>query len=272
MKKLSNILFALFLIQLVMLCSCSDFERRVSLDDTATKDNQAESIVFAEQVEYDSLRKIIDSEKDLTQAQSLDYEDRGANHSRVTALLNKKNKVVKLALEEVANDGKMIRTSFYYSGAAVFFAKQEIYDYTKEKNAYGLIYSYFGNNNKVIYSAAKMANTEEELNSKVALRTQKTMFDPSKAKNIINQKGDFETRYQGHIDTEQYLFILVGTRGKNAQQSAIAYNKNFPLAEMLVKNEKEYLNRKLRVNFNTVTEINNFSYQGLTGIQLINEK
>jgi len=40
----------------------------------------------------------------------------------------------------------------------------------------------------------------------------------------------------------------------------------------MVKNNEQYLNRKLRIEFTKVTEANNFSYQGLTGIKLINEK
>ena len=40
---------------------------------------------------------------------------------------------------------------------------------------------------------------------------------------------------------------------------------------IVVKNEKDNLNKLLRIDFTRVTEQNGFSYQGLTGIKLINE-
>jgi len=144
--------------------------------------------------------------------------------------------------------------------------------FKKKKNGFGEIFSYFGSNRKVIYTASKLGNSEDELNQKVAIRSKKTDFSPKKALQIINQQGPFETRYQGHIETENYNFIIVGTSGKTGQKSAIAFNSNYPLAAEMVKNNEQYLNRKLRIEFTKVTEANNFSYQGLTGIKLINEK
>ncbi|MFM7594902.1 MAG: hypothetical protein ACKO4Y_01855 [Flavobacteriales bacterium] len=256
----------------VLLGSCSGYNKRISLEDTETPNSQNESIAFAEQQSYDSLIKAIDSEKDLDKAMSLEYEDAGMNHSVVTAYLTKSNDVVKLILDESANDGKMIKTEFYFTGKDIFFARQHINDYQKERNGFGEIFSYFGANKKVIYTASKLGNSEDELNQTVATRTKKTSFDPTKALQIINQKGPFETRYQGHIETDIYTFIIVGTGGKTGQKSAIAYNNNFPLAEAMVKQNNQFINKKLRVEFTKVTEMNNFSYQGLTGIKLINEK
>lgn len=255
-----------------LISSCSGYNKRISLEDTSTPNSQNESVAFAEQTSYDSLIKAIDSEKGLDKAMSLEYEDAGMNHSVVTAYLTKNKDVVKLSLEESANDGKMIKTDFYFTGKDIFYARQHINDYQKEKNGFGEIFSYFGANEKVIYTASKLGNSEDELNQTVATRTKKTSFDPTKAIQIINQKGPFETRYQGHIETDMYKFIIVGTGGKKGQKSAIAYNNNFPLAETMVKQNDQFINKKLRVEFTKVTEMNNFSYQGLTGIKLINEK
>lgn len=264
---------ALFLFIIALsLSSCSGFQKRISLEDTETPNAANEAVAFSDQSSYDSLVREIDSEKGLTKAISLEYEDGGMNHSVVTALLTSKKTVVKLILEESANDGKMIKTDFYFSGKELFFARQRINDYQKDKNGFGEIFSYFGVNKKVIYTASKLANSEDELNQTIAIRAKKTSFDPTKAIQIINQKGSYETRYQGHIETDIYKFIIVGTRGKTGQKSAIAYNNNFPLAEAMVKNNDQFLNKKLRVEFTKVTEMNNFSYQGLTGIKLINEK
>ncbi len=263
---------AFFLLMITLaLGSCSGYQKRISMDDNETPNATNESIAFSEQASYDSLIREIDSEKGLSRAISLEYEDGGMNHSVVTALLTSNKSVVKLILEESANDGKMIQTDFYFSGTDIFFARQHINDYQKEKYGFGEIFSYFGTNKKVIYTASKLANSEDELNQTLATRTKKTNFDPSKALQIINQKGPFETRYQGHIETDMYKFIIVGSSGKNGQKSALAYNNNFPLAEAMVKQNDQFLNKKLRVEFTKVTEMNNFSYQGLTGIKIINE-
>jgi len=261
-----------YFVLILLISACSGYQKRISLDDTETPSSTDEAIAFSEQPVYDSLVRATDSGKNLTQASSLEYEDAGLNHSFVTAWLNKQENVVRLSLEESANDGKMLITDFYFHGKELYFARQRINDYQKEKNGYGEIYSYFGTNKKVIYSASKLANSEDELSNTPSIRCTKTDFSPTKALQIINQQGPFETRYQGHIETENYNFIIVGTAGKKGQRSAIAYNGNYPLAGELVKHNKEYLNKKLRVEFTKVTEMNNFTYQGLTGIKLIYEK
>ncbi len=256
---------------LIFLSSCSGFQKKISLNDTKVPNSEKEAVAFDEQQVYDSMVRVVDLGKNLEEASSLQYEDGGSNLSMVKAWLDKSNNVVKLSLEESANDGKMMTTDFFFNGKELYFARQFIYDYQKEKNGFGLIYSYFGTHKKVIYTAQKLADNEDDLRSAEAVRAMKTGFDPSKALNIINQKGAYETRYQGHMETDNYKFIIVGTSGKKGQKSAIAYNSNFPLAEKLVKNNQAYLNYKLRVEFTKVTEMNNFSYQGLTGIKLIHE-
>ena len=134
------------------------------------------------------------------------------------------------------------------------------------------VFSYFGDKKKVIFSASKIANTEEDLELKNSVICRKTDFSASEALNIVNQKGPYETRFQGGMETETLKFIIIGTKNSTqSYQSAIAYNRDFPLAEMLVKNEGFNLNKLLRIDFTRVTEQNGFSYQGLTGIKLINE-
>ncbi|MEI8192302.1 MAG: hypothetical protein EBR91_08525 [Flavobacteriia bacterium] len=256
----------------VLLVGCQNQNRkRLSFDNTEIPDASKYEKVFSDQDQYDSLVKKIDSSKEFKEVYSLEYGDKKGNRCMVTGLLNSKNSVVKLMLEESRTDGVNLVTDFYFSGKSMFFARQRVTDFNKDSMGFGEVFSYFGTNKKIIYSASKLANSEAELTDTKALYVKKVDFDPAKALSIINQKGPFETRFQGSIDTEAYTFIIVGTSGKNGQNSALAYNKNYPLAETMAKNESKYLNKKLRIDFTKVTEANNFSYQGLTGIKLIQE-
>jgi hypothetical protein len=256
----------------VFLVGCENQQRkRLSFDNTEIPDASKYEKVFSDQDQYDSLVRKIDNSKKYTEVYSLEYGDKKGNRCMVTGLLNSKKSVIKLKLEESRMDGVILVTDFYFSGKNLFFARQRVNDFNKDSMGFGEVFSYFGTNRKIIYSASKMANTEAELDNLKAFYVKKVDFDPAKALSIINQKGPFETRFQGSIDTEAYTFIIVGTSGKNGQNSALAYNKNYPLAEEMAKNESKYLNKKLRIDFTKVTEANNFSYQGLTGIKLIQE-
>lgn len=256
----------------LLLFSCGEHQKRKLAFENSEipKDEKAEK-AFGDQGDYDKLIQKIDNSKSNVEVLSLEYEDAKSNRAMVRGLLDKQKSVVKLELEESFENGMVSTTHYYFTGGALFYAKQQAYDYNKAKNGYLEIISYFGSNHKIIYSASKIADTEEDLQSMAYYMCKKTDFDAKRAIQIINQKGPYETRFQGSLETEVYKFLIVGTSGINGQKTAIAYTKSFPLAEEMVKNESKYRNKKLRVEFTRVTEINNFTYQGLSGIKLINE-
>lgn len=270
---MKRLLYPCLIILSFFLTQCTNSSRRpLSLDQTEIEITDEKSLFFNGQAAYDSLINHIDTSSKFSEFYSLEYSDGMQNNRTARGKMNNKKSIVKLELEETYVKGIQINTVYYFSGDFMFFAKQQIKDFNKENNGFMEVFSYFGDKKKVIFSASKIADTEEDLELKNSVICRKTDFSASEALNIVNQKGPYETRFQGGMETETLKFIIVGTKNSTqSYQSAIAYNRDFPLAEMLVKNEGLNLNKLLRIDFTRVTEQNGFSYQGLTGIKLINE-
>ncbi len=263
---------ALFISLLVVSYACSPADRqRLRLGSQNTPVTDKEEQLFNGQWEYDSLINVIDTTSTLADFYSLEYSDTHQNNRYVKGKLNSKNAVVMMEMEETYAKGLQINTRYYYSGDLLFYAQQTVKDYQKKKNGFMEVYSYFGNNRKVIVSASRLGEDEEDLLSKTPTVCKKVSFDPQEALDLVNQKGKYETRFQGTLETETLKFIIVGTQGNPTIQSAIAYNKDFPLAVHMAANEAQYLNRLLKVEFQKVTGENGFTYQGLTRLKLIDE-
>ena len=264
----------LFALGISLLVQCGRFGEKIAFNDpkdARQNSSTASKVLFKNQQEYDSLIRIIDADTLLTEVGSLEYEDNFNNRCMAKGWLDAQKSARKISLLETSKDGKEITTDFYFHGDQVFFAKQTIYDYKKKSDNWGEIFSYFGPTKNVIFTGSKIAASFEELQESLPKSVDLTAFDATKALSVINQKGPFETRYQGHLETEMYRFIIVGTSGTAAQTSSIAYNDNYPVAIDLVKKHPLYKNKLLRVNFSRVTELGGLSYQGLKGIQRIDE-
>lgn len=257
----------------VLVASCTPADRqRLSFDTINNQRNQPEALLFQGQKLYDSLINFIDTTNQLIDFYSLEYTDDFQNNRTARGKLNRKNEIVKLEMEEIYSKGKQVLTYFYFKGNILFFAKQILKDYQTKSNGFKELYTYFGDNNKPIISLLRLGNDEEELLSKGFKVCEKTKFDPKPAMDLVNQKGIYETRFQGSTETDNLKFIIVGTSGGLKVQSALAYSKDFPLALHLVANEAQYINRLLKVEFTKVTGLNGFTYQGLTRIKIMDEE
>lgn len=263
----------LFIFLLVLVGACSPADRqRLRLGSQNTPIEGKKEQLFNGQWEYDSLINVIDTTSTLADFYSLEYSDSHQNNRYVKGKLNAKNAVVMMEMEETYAKGLQINTRYYYSGDLLFYAQQTVKDYQKKNNGFMEVYSYFGNNKKVIVSASRVGEDEEDLLSKTPIVCKKVSFDPKEALDLVNQKGKYETRFQGTLETETLKFLIVGTKGNPTIQTAIAYNKDFPLAVHMAANEAQYLNRLLKVEFQKVTGENGFTYQGLTRLKLIDEE
>jgi len=262
--------FLLIVVNLLIACTPAD-RQRLSLSNASTPLQDQKAPLFNGQWEYDSLISVIDSSQNLSEFYSLEYSDTHQNSRSVKGKLNSKNAIVKMEMEERYANGIQINTRYYYAGDVLFYATQTVKDFEKQNPGYKEIFSYFGSNRKVIISASRMGIDEEELYTKIPTVCKKTLFNPQEALDLVNQKGKYETRFQGSLKTENLQFIVVGRKDNPTMQSAIAYTKDFPLAVHIVANQQLYLNRLLKVEFTKVTDQNGFTFQGLTRIKLLDE-
>lgn len=263
-------LYSILVFFFIFACSPSA-KKRISLYNIADEVKEKNPVYFQGQEQYDSLISLIDTSIQFADFYSLEYADNFQNNKLVRGKSNQKNEIIQMELEETFKKGMQIVTRYYYSANLLFYVHQIVRDYQKTKGGYMETFTYFGQNKKPKISARKIANSEEELASKNYVVCKKQMFSPQEALDIVNQQGKYETRFQGSIEAERLKFILVGTSGEMKAQSAVAYNHDFPVAEELVKNERFYLNRPLKIEFTKTTGENGFSYQALTRIFILDE-
>ena len=267
---MKNVLLFAILVSLIMACSPADRQRLTFENSNEAIDKK--TLLFQGQKEYDSLIAYIDTTRELDDFYTLEYSDTHQNIKLVRGKLNQKKSVVMMEMEETYTKGIQIITDYYFSGSILIYAKQIIKDYSKKKDGFMEVFTYFGSNKKPIISASRMGNDEEELANKPITVCKKTNFNPEEALNLVNQKGKYQTRFLGSLETENLKFIIVGTNGSPRVQSAIAYNKDFPIAVKLVENEALYKNRLLSVEFTKVTGDDGFTFQGLTRIKILDEE
>ena len=128
--------------------------------------------------------------------------------------------------------------------------------------------SYFDKNGKVIYTCKRQSNNEENLLQLPFKSTIKKKFSYLNAMEILNQKGQYETRLQGFMDAAAQQFIIVGTQYYN---SVIAYEPNNKIIKELKNKGESAKQTLLKVNFTEVKETNGFTYQGLLDIKIVPE-
>ena len=95
------------------------------------------------------------------------------------------------------------------------------------------------------------------------------IHDDIKAKEIINQKGDFQTNFQGFMEMLNRAYLLVGTEKYG---STLAFQEYSGILKLLKNRENQYKNKPLKIEFEILTEANGFTFQALTGIELVNNK
>jgi nitrous oxide reductase len=123
----------------------------------------------------------------------------------------------------------------------------------------------------VLYSSSRKAKDEESI-AAISFRTDKKYsFKVDEALEILNQKGRFETRFQSFMSIGGKEFIIVSAFGKDPYYSVLAIQPDDKVVQALKKNEKKYLNKLLKVEFEEVTESNGFTFQGLIKAEIVEE-
>ena len=109
------------------------------------------------------------------------------------------------------------------------------------------------------------------VNEKTAFQETKSSYrlDDQTAKDIIQQKGGFETNFRGFIELESHNmeFIKVGSND-GAYNSLLAISEETDLLKKLKSNEKDFIGTPLRIEFTKASQADGFLFQLLLGISL----
>jgi hypothetical protein len=86
-----------------------------------------------------------------------------------------------------------------------------------------------------------------------------------RAMRAINQEKEFETTFQGFVDSDLFTYLSVGENNPDGFRSALRLDYKDELILMLRSNQDGYLGEKLRVNYEKRVQDNGFSFQVYAG-------
>lgn len=249
-------------ILLVLSFGCA--EKKDSLEQS-NKNSSTKSFFDGETTFEDEISKI-DQDTELTEVTSLDYMDAEGKSWIVKAMVDNNMNVRKLMMPQTFSNGDNSYMSFYYIGDRKFASIEEYSRVRNDQFSKTITKSFYDDSLRVFFSK-KAHQTENEEPGLSYTKCKNEAHSDALALAIINQEGDFETKFQGFIENMGRNYVIVGTQNYS---STLAFSEYSGLLKQLKANEKKFLGKKLKVQFTTSTEENGFTFQVLTNLTLAN--
>lgn len=199
-------------------------------------------------------------------AHSLSYAKENGEAIEVLAHLSKDNVILKIEEKFSEGNGKNSGTITYYLKDKYPFVTKELFEDLSNPNAAKFVerVSYYDKKGKAISTKEKRVNYQEELPSVSFISVPLKTCSIERAMQVLEQKGDFETTFQGFAVTEVLNYIIVGQPKADGYTSALRVELEDNFIKDALKNQKANLNKKCRVTFE-IAENSGFEYQLYTG-------
>lgn len=228
-------------------------------DETSSdKSNKEDNVVAEANVEGEAYLNSIDLNDSLYTANSLFYSREVNGQTEwieVIMSLNDSNQIVKMKEQfVVAGYDAIFSNHFYYKDGLKYATKQFFMESVEDSSYFVELLSYYDENEEVLATKRRTAVYEEYLPQEQYMIAEKTACSADRAKDVINQKGKFETTFQGFVNMEGFKFLVVGENAKNGYSSALIVQQITPLIIELRNNESKMIGTPLTVNFQTIVD------------------
>lgn len=253
--------YILFL-SLIVLASCSGKSNEAILEKSNKSNNGA---LEAEMKAIDS-----DIEQNGQLATSMRYTKNEDIYIVVNAHVNSAGKIVKI--EEDFNDGAKGnngKNSFYLKDDKVFASRAYYSDMQSAKPAFVDRITYYDKNEKALNSIEKRVDYEEDLDRVEYSEVKTVALSIDRARRVLDQKGEFETTFQGFIDVNPLRYIIIGAKNSNGYVSSIRVDYDDDFIKMLLKDQNKYLNRKIFIQFENIIDPSGMQYQSYLSGNLV---
>jgi hypothetical protein len=259
-----RLLIGLFIFAILL--SCSENKQEESKPQHALKEIKP---LFDDEIAYENEIRNIDSDKRLTEVTSLEYLSGEGESFVVKGLVETKqdNQVMtlkKLTFKQVFKNGNESTCSYYYIGTRKFASTCEQSILTGNDLKKVLTKSYYNDSSEVFFSK-RISGNSENINETSYSACKQVDHDDQLALKIINQEGEFETKFQGFTESMGKNYLILGTHDYT---STVAFAEFNPTLKLLMNNEKKYTGKKLIIDFSVVTEPNGFTFQALTDVKI----
>ncbi|MBI2258567.1 MAG: hypothetical protein HYU67_06665 [Flavobacteriia bacterium] len=196
-------------------------------------------------------------------ATSLKYEKENGSTYQVSAHLNPNNEILMLEEKISENNNQFLQANYFYIQKGALYASKELTQHNKdslneEKYTERIV---FYDKEKVSKAYEKTSSKESTISQLDYTQINSKGLSFEKAKHCLNQEGEFITTFQGFVFHNNMVYIVVGGLGDDSYSSALRVNNKDDLVLFLMKDQKKYLNRKLKIIFENIDEQNGYSYQ-----------
>ena len=224
---------------------------------------------FGNEAQYENEMKRINADPSLLQIRSLTYSNDNGETQSVNGLIDENGEILKLSQEYADAKGTTIAIHCYFKNKKLISAINKTVVSAEKKSFCREIKSYYGENEKVVYSCSRKAKSELALEKLNFIADKKYNFGYAEAMEILKQTGRFETRFLSFMNAAVKEFIFVGTSGKDAYFSVLAIQPDIKAIQLIQADEKKYVNKLLKVEFTEVTEADGFTFQGLLNAEIL---
>jgi hypothetical protein len=245
-----------------LVVSCSQNTQDKNKSNYALKEIQP---MFEQEQEYENEIKSIESNKKLVEVTSLEYLSSKGETFLVKALVQNVNQEMtlkKLNFKQLYQNGNEITWSYYYKGLRKIASVCDQSIIKKDKFIKVITKSYYTDSSQVFFSKRLHGNSET-IDEKNYAKCEPISHNDEQALKIINQKGEFETKFQGFAENMGKIYLILGTENFT---STVALSEFNPTLQLLKNNEKKFLGKKLIVEF-FVNEDGGFKFQALKSVR-----
>lgn len=203
---------------------------------------------------------------------SLRYAKEDGSSIVAHAHLSEKDVVMRIDEEFNEGNGKDFgKISYYMKDGKVFLTKEYFEDHSVvEAPKFVERISYYDKNEQVEKSVEKRVELEETLVLMDYEPCELRQLSIKRAKKVLNQEGEFAITFQGFVNANAIYYLIVGENKANGYTSALRVDYDDQFIKMLLKDEKQYLGKKIKVGFENRTDNSGFQFQAYLGAELVN--
>lgn len=206
-------------------------------------------------VDYEKYMTTIDLNDSLGIANSLYYSNANGEAVEVLLYLDDSSEVVKMEEIMIAPETGIVNSNIFYFKDGKKYVTKQYFEETKADSSYFVeLRSYYGEKEEALVTKRREAAFEEglEMESFEIIANKECSSD--RAMRVVNQEGEFETTFQGFVELEGFLFLVVGENKKEGYASSLIVQKYSPTILQLKSNEKQMIGKPLVVEFAIIDE------------------
>jgi hypothetical protein len=195
-------------------------------------------------------------------ASSLRYSKENGESVMILAFLKEDGKVMKIEEQfNEGNNGNFGKIFYYMKDDNLFSTREYFEDHSNNEVKFVERISFYDSKGKIEKTIEKRVNFEDELEQASFKPVELRNLTIDRAMQVLDQKGAFQTTFQGFIASDDLTYLILGEPTKDGFTTALRADQLDAFILELRRNEKKHLNRKVRVNFEVMQDPNGFEFQ-----------